>query len=177
MADNPYEPPSSLPPPVPNTLDVPYAFRAGLFLSYAVVLLVLLLTGTVARFASHFLQAAPLMILALPIVVWVVIAYYDAKKRKQLEVPPMLWLVPLLVIPFAMLAWGAVFANNRGIGFQRWQLDVLHWTLCVHVLLSIVAVIANHGRRSFVGAVALLMLLFALSCTLTAGSAVTGDWL
>jgi hypothetical protein len=177
MSDNPYQPPESAPPPALTTLDVPYAFRAGISLSYSAILFAVLMAGRVEIALSLFVQASKPMVFCLPIIVWLVIAFYDTKRRKELEAPPILWLVPLMVLPFAILAWGTIFCNPAGIGFQRWQINVLHAALGAQLLLAVVAIAVNSGRRSFAGAMAILMLLFAASSVLVAGSVVKGNWL
>lgn len=142
---------------------------------------VLLATGTTGRFFWLFQQAAPLLIVAwpisLPVAIWLWYAHKTTSDAGQLRSRQLLWLAPLIVIPITMLVWGAVFSHPRGRGFERWHLTVVHWAFFASIAMGILAVTFNRGRRSFVAASAILLLLFSFSCSFTAGSSVTGDWL
>jgi hypothetical protein len=145
----------------------------------AVNLAVLLSTGTFNRFLGLFRLALPLLIFAwpisLPLAIWICISH--SSWGINLKKHDVLWLAPLIVIPISMLVWGAVFANQRGHGFARWQLTALEFAFYSTVLLGVLAVAFNRGRRSMVGAYSVLLILFSFSCAFTAGSSVTGDWL
>ena len=182
MDVNPYEP--SLAPAVLNPsrrlpLALLFSFAIGIPLSAD--LTALLATGTVSRFMSLTLEAASLLLLAWPIsvstVFWISFAHKSASNAGQLESRQLLWLAPLIVIPITMLVWGAVFEHGRGRGYVRWQLTVVHWAFFASIAIAILGILFNRGRRSFVAASTILLLLFSFSCSFTAGSAVTGDWL
>ena len=164
-----------------SPLSLTTALAVSLGVPFLVNFVVLMSTGTTGKFLWLFQQAAPLLIVAwpltLPLVIWLHFARKDAKNRDQLNDLRLLWLVPLIVIPITMLTWGAVFAHPRGRGFMRWHLAPLHWAFYSTVALSIAAVLFNKGRRAFVASLSMLLILFSFSCSFTAGSSVTGDWL
>lgn len=142
---------------------------------------VLISTGTTGRFFWLLQQAAPLLIIAwpltLPLLIWLHFTHKDAKSCDQLSSRRLIWIVPLIVIPVTMLTWGAVFAHPRGRGFMRWHLVPLQWAFYSTVVLAVLAVLFNKGRRGFVASLSLLLIVFSFSCSFTAGSSVTGDWL
>lgn len=141
----------------------------------------LLLTGTMDRFWGLLFQAAQILIFAWPVSVplaaWLCVAYRNASIVGPLENRQLFWLVPLIEIPISMLVWGAVFAHSHGREYFQWQLTVVHGAFLATIAFSLVAVVANRGRRLFVSAVVLLLLLFGLSCCFTAGCSITVDWL
>lgn len=182
MDDNPYRSPCAdrLGTEVaPRPLVQVFALAVGIPL--AADFAVLLATGGLARFASLFEQAAPLLIVAwpftIPVAIWMFYAHKAASAAGSLGSWQLLWLAPLIVIPITTLVWGAVFAHPRGRGFVPWQLAVVHWAFFATIAMGILAVVFNRGRRSFVGSTTVLLLLFSFSCSFTAGSSVTGDWL
>ncbi len=144
---------------------------------------ILLATGTAGRFVWLFQQAAPFLIFAWPIsiptAIWLFYSHRTASDSGQLNSRRLLWLAPLIVIPITMLVWGAVFEHSRAIGhgYVGWQLTVVHWIFFASVVNGVLAVLFNPGRRSFVAASTIMLLLFSFSCAFTAGSSVTGDWL
>ena len=156
-------------------------FALAVSIPLAVDFAVLLATGTVGRFLWLLEQAASLLLLTWPITVLALVGmrygYKLAARARQLSDRQLLWVAPLIVIPITMLVWGAVFAHPRGQGFLAWQLSVLHYSFFTTIAVGVLAVICNPGRRSLVGATALLLVLFSFSCSFTAGSSVTGDWL
>jgi hypothetical protein len=156
-------------------------FALAVGVPFTVDFAVLLATDTVGRFFGLFQQAAPLLIvvwpISLPLAFWLFYAHKTASDAGQLKNRQLLWLAPLIVIPITMLVWGAVFAHPRGRGFVRWQLVVVHWVFFASIAIGILAVACNRGRRSFVAASTMLLLLLSFSCSFTAGSSVTGDWL
>jgi hypothetical protein len=179
---NPYEPSFAPNPSAPEdrwALTALFAVAVGV--PFTVDFTVLLATGTVGRFFWLFQQAAPLLIIVWPISLPVAFWHFYARKTTsdagQLKSRQLLWLAPLIVIPITMLVWGAVFAHPRGRGFVRWQLVVVHWAFFASIAIGILAVACNRGRRSFVAASTMLLLLFSFSCSFTAGASVTGDWL
>ena len=179
---NPYQPisfPTDLALRPRWSLSALFALAVGLPL--AVDFTILFATNTVGRFFWLFEQAAPWLIVAwpisLPIAIWLFYAHKATSDAGQLKSRQLLWLAPLIVVPITMLVWGAVFAHPRGRGFVRWQLTVVHWAFFATIAICILAVLFNRGRRSFVSASAMLLLLFSFSCSFTAGSSVTGDWL
>lgn len=156
-----------------------FALAVGLPLTLD--LAVLLATGTTGHFIWLFQQAAPLLVVAwpisVPITICICIAYKTTSDADELGNRRLLWLTPLLVIPISTLVWGAVFEHPSGYGYVRWQLTVVHWAFFASIAIGILAVAFNRGRRSFVAALTLMLLLFSYSCSFTAGSSVTGDWL
>ena len=182
MDTNPYIPSSA-----PNDLSksgrwsftVLFALAVGLPLGLD--LAILLGTGTLGRFFWLFQQAAPFLVVAwpisLPIALWLFYAHRTTSDAGQLTSRQLLWLAPLIVIPITMLVWGAIFEHLRGRGYVRWQLTVVHWAFFASIAIGILAVACNRGRRSFVAASTMLLLLFSFSCSFTAGSSVTDDWL
>ncbi len=179
---NPYQPHSvlgDLALPQRRTLSKLFALAVGLPL--AADFAVLLATGTVGCCFWLFQQAAPLLILAWPISVplafWLHHAHKATSDAGQFKSRQLLWLAPLIVIPITMLVWGAVFAHPLGRGFVRWQLTVVHWTFFASIAIGVLAVAFNRGRRLFVALSTLMLLMFSFSCSFTAGSSVTGDWL
>lgn len=179
---NPYQP-SSMPNDPKRSirwpLTVPFALAVGLPLM--VEFTVLLAAGRLGHFFWLFQQAAQFLIVAwpisLPIAICLFYAHRTTSEAGQLKSRQLLWLAPLIVIPFAMLAWGAVFEHPRGRGFVRWHLTVVHWMFFTSIAIGMLAVTVNRGRRALVAASTVLLLLFSFSCSFTAGSAVTGDWL
>ncbi len=149
--------------------------------------LILILTGKIDRFMWLFEQAASGLIyvwpISVPAAIWFCSSFTTTAPPDQLDTRRLLWLAPLIVIPITILAWGAVFSHRdvfefgRRYNYAHWQLSVVHWAFYVSVAIGIVAVIHNSGRRSFVASSTILLLLFILSCSITAGSSITGDWL
>ena len=156
-------------------------FALAVGLPLAVDVAVLIATGTIGRFIWLVQQAAPFVIFAwpisVPIAIWLFYSHQAASNADELNSRRLLLLAPLIVIPITMLVWGAVFAHVRGQGYVRWQLTVVHWAFFASTAIDIVAVAFNRGRRSFVAAVAMMLLLFSFSCSFTAASSITGDWL
>ena len=142
---------------------------------------VLIATGTIGRFFWLFQQASSIFPVAWPVTVplafWVAYSFSKSWKENELNNHQLLWLVPFVILPISMLVWGAVFTHSRGQGFERWQLTIVHWMFYFTVAIAFLAIVSNRGRRSFVTATILLSLLFSFSCSFTAGSSVTGDWL
>lgn len=149
----------------------------------AVSVTMLLATGTAGRFVWLFQQAAPFLIFAWPIsiptAIWLFYSHTISSDAGRLNSRRLLWLAPLIVIPITTLVWGAIFERSRAMepGYIRWQLAVVHWMFSASVVNGVLAVLFNPGRRSFVAAATIMLLLFAFSCAFTAGSSVTGDWL
>lgn len=137
--------------------------------------------GTIGRFLWLFQQAAPLLIvvwpISLPTAIWICYSYNRASNEGRLDSRRLLWLAPLIVLPTAMLVWGAVFEHPGGYGFVSWQLAVVHWAFFASVAIGMLAILLNGGRRSFVTSSTIMLLLFSFSCSFTAGSSVTGFWL
>ncbi len=179
---NPYQPPSvPTPTPLKQHLPLRMSFALTVGLPLAVNVAVLIATGTTGRFIWLFEQAAPVLIVAWPIsaptAIWIFYAHQAAANADELNSRRLLWLAPLIVIPITMLVWGAVFSHARGQGYVRWQLTVVHWAFFASIAIGILGVAFNRGRRSFVAAVAMMLLLFSFGCSFVAGSSVTGDWL
>jgi hypothetical protein len=150
-------------------------------LPLAIEFAALLATGTTGRFFWLFQQAASFLVIAWPIAaplaIWIFCAQKAFTNSVELNSRPLLCLAPLVVIPVTTLVWGAVFSHPRGQGFVQWQLTVVQWAFFASIAIGILAVILNRGRRSFVVASTLMLLLFSFSCAFTAGSSITGDWL
>jgi hypothetical protein len=179
---NPYQPsPLASSTALTQRWPIRTLFALALGLPLTLDFAVLLATGTTGHFIWLFQQAAPLLVVAwpisIPIAIWICVAYKVALDVDELNNRRLLWLTPLLVIPISTLVWGAVFEHPRGHGYVRWQLTVVHWAFFASIAIGILAVGFNRGRRSFVAASALMLLLFSFSCSFIAGSSVTGDWL
>lgn len=131
-----------------------------------------------SKFIWLFEQALPVLSIGvLAVAVWLHFAHKSAARANQLQSLGLLWLAPLIVLPFTMLVWGAIFAHSHSEGYPLWQLKAVHYTFYATFGLSAVAVIFNRGRRSFVAAVALMLLIFSFGCAFTASSSVAGDWM
>lgn len=180
MANNPYQSPASVSPPLPTVHRTPFWFAVTLSTSAAAGAVVLLATDSLGRFFDLLSQATPGLVFAwpvsVPVAMWMLVSFAGVKKRNELQAPQLLLLVPLIVVPLAMLVWGAVFEYRRGHLIQWWQEYTLRWTLFADLFASGIVVWANRGRRSFVAAVAIMLFLYALFCAFTASCAITGNW-
>lgn len=161
----------------PLALSFTVAVGAPLLINFAV----LIATGNTDTFFRLLQQAAPWLIFAwpltAPLLLWLHYAANDAWTRDQLNSLSLLWIVPLIITPIAMLTWGAVFAHPRGVGFMRWHLIPLQWAFYSTFLFAALCVLFNKGRRGFVASLSGLLIVFSFFCSFTAGSSVTGDWL
>jgi hypothetical protein len=179
MTENPYQSPAAVPQSNPVAPSTSLLFTAALCGSFVVGTVLLLATGSIGSFFWLAYETVPLPILiawpvSVPASIWLGIAAFqylkNPKQWDRLNRQP-LWIVPLIVIPFAMLVWGAVFEYPRGQMIQRWHLAILYGALGLQVCLATIAIAANSGMRSLVGAAVVLLLLLALACALMASFA------
>lgn len=182
MKHNPYQPTTAVVClATESARSLPVLFGRAVGIPLAAELAALLATGTFGRFMWLLPQAASLLVVAwplsVPLAIWAVYALRTASDAGELNSRGLLWLAPLVVLPMTMLVWGALFAHPRGDGYVRWQLLVVHWAFFASIAIGTLAVLFNRGRRALVAPTVILLLLFSFSCSFTAGSSVTGDWI
>ncbi|MCO6043018.1 hypothetical protein NG895_03780 [Aeoliella sp. ICT_H6.2] len=162
-------------------LSLPILFALAIGGPFVVAVGVVFATGTAQRFFWLLEQAAPLYVVAwpvsVPLFVFLFVSHHHLSSTKSLNDRRLLWLAPLPDIAVAMLVLGAVYAGPLGHQYPSWTMDLMPAGLFVAVGVVVLAVVFNVGRRWFVGALGLLLLLFVLACSITAGMSITGDWI